>query len=179
MIPISIDDSFEAFHKANPHVYERLVHHARVALRAGRHRGGIGMLYELVRWERYIETTGDTWKLNNNFRSRYARLIMRQELDLVGFFDTRELTSLDRSEHAPGPRAPAEPAGRVCPCGSEWGVCPECGERYTMGTTAHCSKAPCAAVNAPIDCERCGRVVCDDLTGVITLEGALVPWRTT
>ena len=33
------------------------------------------------------------FKLNNNYRSRYARLIMEQEADLEGVFQIRELTT--------------------------------------------------------------------------------------
>ena len=33
---------------------------------------------------------GKDFKLNNNYVSRYARLIMAQEADLEGVFETRE-----------------------------------------------------------------------------------------
>jgi len=46
----------------------------------------------VLRWERAMKTTDQTeWKLNNNYTSRYARLIMEQEPDLEGFFVTRGL----------------------------------------------------------------------------------------
>ena len=51
-----------------------------------------GMLFEIVRWRRGVVTViGDGFRLNNNYRSRYARLIESQEPDLEGIFDTREL----------------------------------------------------------------------------------------
>jgi len=41
-----------------------------------------------------IETQDpDGWKLNNNYTSRYARLVMDECPDLDGFFNTRELQS--------------------------------------------------------------------------------------
>ena len=88
-----IDTEFLAFHAANPHVYDSLVKLAREALAKGRSKAGIGMLWEVCRWELFIQTTGSAWQLNNNFRSRYARLIMHRERDLAGFFDVRELRS--------------------------------------------------------------------------------------
>jgi hypothetical protein len=90
----NIQRAFEQFHAANPHVYRLLVRLARQATEAGRANLGIGMLYEVIRWNYAIHTTGDVFKLNNNFRSRYVRLIEEREPDLVGVFRMRELRSL-------------------------------------------------------------------------------------
>ena len=86
--------SFLAFHEANPEVYAQLVKLARQAKARGRTKMGIGMLWEVLRWHFWLETKGDAeFKLNNNHRSRYARLIMGLEADLLGVFETRELRS--------------------------------------------------------------------------------------
>jgi hypothetical protein len=90
---LTIEEAFEAFHAANPWVYDALVRLARDLSRRGRHVMGIGMLFEVLRWHWY-RTTDDPhseFKLNNNYRSRYARLIMRRERDLDGIFNLREL----------------------------------------------------------------------------------------
>lgn len=94
----SLDERFADFHSHNPHVYDALVALAREARRInGRAKVGIGMLFEVLRWQTFIRTQGeserDGYKLNNVFRSRYARLIMERERDLAGIFDTRELKS--------------------------------------------------------------------------------------
>lgn len=72
-------------------MYDALVVLARQAKAAGRSKAGIGMLWEALRWQYFITTTGDLYKLNNNHRSRYARLIMSLEPDLRDFFNVREL----------------------------------------------------------------------------------------
>jgi hypothetical protein len=36
-----------------------------------------------------LSTRGDEFKLNNDYRAPYARLIMRREPDLDGLFETR------------------------------------------------------------------------------------------
>lgn len=89
----TIEAAFRAFHAANPHVYTTLVRLAREAKAAGRARIGIGigMLWEVMRWHLYLETKGDEYQLNNNFRSRYARLLMEREAELAGLFETRVL----------------------------------------------------------------------------------------
>lgn len=88
-----LDRQFAEFHAANPRVYEELVVLARQAKAVGRHKIGIKMLYEVVRWHRFISTVGDEYKVNNNYHSRYARLIMKREKDLDGIFELRELKS--------------------------------------------------------------------------------------
>lgn len=51
---------------------------------------GIGSLWEVLRWNMQIERDGD-FKLNNNFRSRYARLIIQEHPEFENFFELREL----------------------------------------------------------------------------------------
>lgn len=86
---------FREFHRNNPYVYAQLVKLARQAKAAGKNRVGIKMLFEVVRWYAFIDTTDrySDFKLNNNYHSRYARLIMEQESDLAGIFETRVLRS--------------------------------------------------------------------------------------
>jgi hypothetical protein len=86
-----LDRRFSEFHAENPHVYEKLVQLARQAVARGRTRTGIGMLFEVVRWHVYLETNDPDWKMNNSYRSRYARLIMEQEKGLEDLFELREL----------------------------------------------------------------------------------------
>jgi len=89
---VTLDAQFEEFHKNNPDVYRELVRLARMMKARGHKRIGIKMLWEVLRWERAMKTTDQTeWKLNNNYTSRYARLIMENEPDLKGFFVTRGL----------------------------------------------------------------------------------------
>lgn len=90
---MSIQTRFEKFHEENPHVYEELVKLARVAKERGRARFSIDMIYQVVRWNRFIQTNDPAFKLNDHYRSRYARLIMDQEKDLSGMFEIRELKS--------------------------------------------------------------------------------------
>lgn len=87
----TLEERFRAFHEANPQVYAELVRLARDLVAKGHSRFGIGLLFEVLRWQRMLATTGDDFKLNNNWRSRYARLIDRNEPDLAGVFETREL----------------------------------------------------------------------------------------
>ena len=90
-----IESKFKEFHEDNPKVYRDLVKMCRAYRAKGNtEKIGIGMLFEVLRWHRYIKTnSGDKFKLNNNFRSRYARKIMDENPDLKDIFNTRDLRS--------------------------------------------------------------------------------------
>jgi len=91
--PGSIADRFARFHEANPHVYRNLVQLARMK-RIGRpnRKLSIDFLYAILR-DRYDEAhvlpDGEEYYLNNDFRSRYSRLIMEKEPDLKNAFEIR------------------------------------------------------------------------------------------
>ena len=92
---LTIQLAFIAFHSAHPGVYAELV---RICRTYRQHRPGIrwsiDAAYEVLRWERMMADLPDEnedFKLNNNYRSRYARLIMEREPDLADIFETRSL----------------------------------------------------------------------------------------
>lgn len=86
----TLQERFEAFHAENPQVYDGLVRLALEARAAGRAKYGIAALVEVLRWSR-MTTTGEDFKLNNDYRSRYARLIMENVPELADFFEVREV----------------------------------------------------------------------------------------
>lgn len=90
---MTTEERFNKFHTENPKVYELLIHFSKVVKNSGQTYSGISMIWERMRWNVLFETTGDFYKLNNDYRSRYARLIMTQEPDLVDFFEIRKLRS--------------------------------------------------------------------------------------
>lgn len=109
-----IEEAFWQFHAQNPQVYRELVHLARDLARRGRDKIGIGMLFEVLRWQHMLATEGDAdgFKLNNNYRALYARLIMHREADLAGIFELRRLHGADEPFALP---VVAEPVGHVAP----------------------------------------------------------------
>lgn len=98
---------FEEFHRANPAVYERLVFFARQAKARGA-TVGMRLLIERLRWEHAVEVrqTDATFAINNDVAPQYARLIMQQERDLSGYFETRDSEQVDAP--ATGPYVPPE-----------------------------------------------------------------------
>jgi len=91
LLPDGIEQRFLAFHHNNPHVYEALVRMARRWKIAGHKTCSIKMLFEVLRWQVGITTSGDDFTLNNSYTSRYARLIAANEPDLADLFQMRQL----------------------------------------------------------------------------------------
>jgi len=85
-----IEAKFLEFHRDNPFVYSYLVKRARQAKSKGFDNYSINSLFEILRWHTNIETRNSVFKLNNNYRSYYARMIMRKEPDLKDFFHIRK-----------------------------------------------------------------------------------------
>lgn len=95
LLPFGVDaeeTKFREYHKKNPHVYAKLREFALAAVAAGRTHLAINMLHERVRWYTAVEAPerGEPWKLGNNYRPYYSRLLMELEPCLKGFFVTRE-----------------------------------------------------------------------------------------
>ena len=84
---------FDKVHADNPHVYRKLVQMTRDLKAQGHRKIGMQMLFEVLRWRSMMRTTDTDYKLNNDYCSRYARLIMEQEEDLFEMFETRGLKS--------------------------------------------------------------------------------------
>lgn len=89
----TIQERFEAFHALNPWVLDSLENLTRRWLATGRSRLGIGMLTEILRWEYGRQTTGDVFKISNDYRSRYVRLMLDRHPEWSDVFVLRELTS--------------------------------------------------------------------------------------
>jgi hypothetical protein len=87
----TIQAQFEAFHQLNPWVLRALESLTADYLKRGARRVGIGMLFEVLRWRYVTATEGDEFRLNNNFRSRYVRLLIERHPEWAPAFEVRAL----------------------------------------------------------------------------------------
>lgn len=84
---------FISYHEEKPETYDFLVSVAREAKRRNINRGSIRALIEYARWE----TRNDMSMASgfcDDFAPLYSRLIMMQEPDLAGWFETRTLHAM-------------------------------------------------------------------------------------
>ena len=93
---IQID--FADFHAENPHVYVLWDKFTRELLAVGYKNGSASLVTERIRWETAVVTIGEPLvKLNNNYKSRYSRLWMKNNPEHAGFFRTRTLAANSRN----------------------------------------------------------------------------------
>ena len=84
--------AFNKYHAQNPHVYALFKKFAKDAKQRGRKFFGAKTVIERVRWSVNIDTVSDDdFKINNNYTSRYVRLLESEEPSFIGFFHKREL----------------------------------------------------------------------------------------
>jgi hypothetical protein len=85
--------SFEKFHAENPQIFDLFRAFCEDARRAGRGRYGSKAIVERIRWHVEVETRGDAFKLNNNYTSCYARLLLQEDPSFATFFQLRGVSS--------------------------------------------------------------------------------------
>jgi len=92
---ISPADKFEEFNRLNPQVYGALESMTREMVNRGRHKIGIKMLFEVLRWNYYMKTDdpNSDFKINNNYAPYYSRLIIANNPTWEKVFELREIRS--------------------------------------------------------------------------------------
>ena len=93
----SIDARFNTWIEKNPRVLRRFIELSLQLRAKGHRRVSAKMVMETMRCEWMLRTTGDAFKLNNDYTSRLARLSMTVEPRLEGMFETRQLSSREES----------------------------------------------------------------------------------
>lgn len=84
-----IERRFAEFHRANPHVYAEFERRALQLHRAGARRIGAKAIAERIRWDIYIRTLSDDYKINNSYVSLYARLLIHRHPQLADVIELR------------------------------------------------------------------------------------------
>lgn len=94
-----LEKKFERYHAENPNVYDLFVRYVKEVIAAGHKRYSANAIFERIRWHVMVETRGDKFKLNNNYRAFYARMFMERNPQFEGFFETRKQKSKEKGEH--------------------------------------------------------------------------------
>jgi hypothetical protein len=97
---MNLEERFEEFHRNNPHIYDMLVELSRkMKAKKNLYQWSIYAAYELVRYQWNCHTRSfDDYKLPNEYRPLYSRLIMTNESDLDGFFRIKGSQSLPKDQ---------------------------------------------------------------------------------
>jgi hypothetical protein len=98
--PNRLRERFEKFHAENPHVYDEL-HRLATQYRSARgdKQIGISLLFEVLRWHTMLQTDSDDgFKLSDNYRAFYSRLLMERDPLLAGMFRTKRSLADEKVE---------------------------------------------------------------------------------
>tara|TARA_E500000318_G_C3532556_1_gene201212 strand:+ start:666 stop:977 length:312 start_codon:yes stop_codon:yes gene_type:complete len=79
------------WHKENPEFYELFKKFTFQAIRKGHRKLSAWLIVNRIRWEAMIVTTGNEYKISNDFIALYARLFMHEHPDYKGFFKTKTM----------------------------------------------------------------------------------------
>lgn len=88
---------FEAFHEENPEVFTCFRLKALKVKNMGFKKYSHVSIIEVIRWERDV-SGGKPFKVNNDFKSLYARLMISQYPHFEGFFELRRMKPFDRRD---------------------------------------------------------------------------------
>jgi hypothetical protein len=101
--PATLDERFLLWMGANEKMVELFLRFARDAKQSGAKHFGIGAIAERVRWEVFIERKeADPYKVNNDYRSRLARHLVKLDPSLEGLFEFRKLAAERKVKKASG-----------------------------------------------------------------------------
>ncbi len=83
-------DRFKKFHAENPDVYAEFKKLALQMRSSGRTKYSAETIVNVIRWHRDIQTAGDVFEINNDFRSIYVRLLIYHHPEFLNFFELRQ-----------------------------------------------------------------------------------------
>jgi len=86
-----LKDKWWAWHKENPEFYELFKKFTFQAIQKGHRKLSAWLIVNRIRWETMIVTTGNEYKISNDFIALYARLFMHEYPDYKGFFRTKPM----------------------------------------------------------------------------------------
>lgn len=87
---MTVQEKFRQYHKDNPEVWALFVRFAQELKAAGVTRYSSQGIFHRIRWETVLKSKGD-FKVNNTFSPDYARKLMEEYPEFLGFFETRVL----------------------------------------------------------------------------------------
>ena len=82
---------WEDYHRENPMVWEYFQKFSFEAIRTGRKKISHWLIINRIRWEVYIVTTGEEFKISNNFIAFYARLWQQTFPQHKELFNTKRM----------------------------------------------------------------------------------------
>jgi hypothetical protein len=91
--PSNVVARFKAFHQQNPHIFAHFMRLADEMRATGRERYSARTIVEVMRWHYNLKTSGNVFKVNDDFVPIYARVLIHEHPRFDGFFELRAVRS--------------------------------------------------------------------------------------
>ena len=88
-IKMSNRKKFEMFQKDNEHVLFKLIELCELAVSSGRTKLSMNQMFEVLRWDYSLKTHAQDFKLCNNYRAYFTRLIRKVRPELGNLITSR------------------------------------------------------------------------------------------
>ena len=87
----SIRDGFNKFNEENPHVYNAFEEQALRAIGKGRKKISAKLIINWIRWNEFLKTSDQNFKINDAYQSYYARHFVKKHPQHESVFEFRKL----------------------------------------------------------------------------------------
>jgi len=88
---MTLKDKFDAWDAENPEVYKLFCKFTLQAAARGHKRLSAWMIVNRIRWETSVVTSGNDYKVSNDFIALYARKFMKEHPQYEGFFSLKTM----------------------------------------------------------------------------------------
>lgn len=79
----------------NPEFWNLFVKFTNQAISKGHKKLSAWLIINRIRWETTVETTGNPYKISNNFIAFFSRKFMKQYPQYDGFFKTKKMKEVN------------------------------------------------------------------------------------
>jgi hypothetical protein len=69
---------FEEFHANNPNIFRLFCYFTKQVINAGHQKYSAEAIFNQIRWYTTVETRGDEYKVNNDYKPYYSRKYMKE-----------------------------------------------------------------------------------------------------
>ena len=87
----SIRDGFNKFNKENPHIFIAFEEQALKAIKKGRTKLSSKLIINWIRWNEFLRTSDQNFKINDAYQSYYARHFVEKHKQYADIFEFRKL----------------------------------------------------------------------------------------
>ncbi len=95
----SIREGFDKFNKENPHIYNEFEKQCLLAIGKGRTKISAKLIINWIRWNEFLRSSDQNFKINDAYQSYYARYFVEQYPEYENVFEFRKLRNEEKGPY--------------------------------------------------------------------------------